>query len=724
MPHVGILKTLNTRIELSSEEPIETLVRHWNLLLQGHEVRSKSKSARRDLARKSVHDLGALGLDVTEAALRKLSNAGLIELELPVTTDTWSWKLPWEFLLTSATSRFRSRSQHLPVVRCLDGKQRSDKSAAVTPASLLVVKSNPGLLSNLYSDSSFRYEQTNVEGSIGLKSKTDAHNLTLVELKKAMSDLSPDVVHFAGIDSIQGVKFNSRFGSPSNDIPEGMMVKAEDDTATVATPDELADALCGCGNHLPTLAAFNFIRSSSFAACTVAKGAHSAIGFYGDVDDLMAESFYANFYLAWRLSEWNLFDAFRMPWSEALEDLAIEKLCGSGVVLWTSSSLLEREKARRAESGISPSVSAPPPNLGQLFEREAISTLKTKPTKAISVQIKELSELNYCLLHNDRDLFRYFYIRKLIPEGVLENVTVEVSLYVGNERLIFRARKDLGYPIWDLVNVVRIPLTASLPRALRESIFTGLHVKVAWSEQPVFENTFRVSLLPIDQWLDDDHDRQWLPSFVLPRDPVVLDVVNIAQKYLAAISDEPTKGFDSYWGTSTVELQVRALWSALVYDFSLSYIVPPPSFKQKGQCLRTPSETVKGRRGTCIDLALLFAAVLEYVEIYPVLFLFSGHAFAGYYSNPEARDEIRTYMLENASSSEDFWMLSKGVHAKVKSLIESGGLVGVETEKLTKKSSFQDARKSASKSVAERLDFEFLVDVSLAREGGVTPLPT
>src|ERR1700731_1692928 len=156
MPQLAILRTLNARAELSTEEPLDALVNEWALVLQDHEAWSKSKNTRLDLAKQSVEHLKRFGLDVSEAALRRISNAGLIEVELPVTTGDWGWKLPWEFLLTSATMRFRSRSQDLLVIRCLDEKQRSN-GAIFSPTRLLVFKSNPDYLSNLYSDNSLRY---------------------------------------------------------------------------------------------------------------------------------------------------------------------------------------------------------------------------------------------------------------------------------------------------------------------------------------------------------------------------------------------------------------------------------------------------------------------------------------------------------------------------------------------------------------------------------------
>lgn len=93
-------------------------------------------------------------------------------------------------------------------------------------------------------------------------------------------------------------------------------------------------------------------------------------------------------------------------------------------------------------------------------------------------------------------------------------------------------------------------------------------------------------------------------------------------------------------GTSKVDAQVRAIWSALLYDFQLNYINPPPTCTTQSQRLRTPSTVLGGRRGTCIDLSLAIAASLEYIGLNPVIFLLNGHAFPGYWSGDERRDEV------------------------------------------------------------------------------------
>src|SRR4029077_20612141 len=100
---------------------------------------------------------------------------------------------------------------------------------------------------------------------------------------------------------------------------------------------------------------------------------------------------------------------------------------------------------------------------------------------------------------------------------------------------------------------------------------------------------------------------------------------------------------------ASVDDQVRSIWWGLLQEHQLSYINPPPSFTQMSQRLRTPSDIIAGKRGTCIDLTLLLSALLEYVDIYPVVFLLDGHAFPGYLRSPDSYTLMRKVCLEPAT---------------------------------------------------------------------------
>ena len=86
-----------------------------------------------------------------------------------------------------------------------------------------------------------------------------------------------------------------------------------------------------------------------------------------------------------------------------------------------------------------------------------------------------------------------------------------------------------------------------------------------------------------------------------------------------------------------VDAQVQALWATLAIDWQIGYINPPPAFSAASQRVRRPTEILGQGNGTCLDLALMLAACLEFIGLRPVLILSPGHAYAGWW-----RDEAAT----------------------------------------------------------------------------------
>jgi hypothetical protein len=273
-------------------------------------------------------------------------------------------------------------------------------------------------------------------------------------------------------------------------------------------------------------------------------------------------------------------------------------------------------------------------------------------------------------------------------------------------------------------------------------------VKVSCDGAVVYADTARVQLSPVDEWTDTNENRWWLPSFVLPRDPMVARIIDRSQRYLMAMADDPAAGFDGYQSVDEsaatmearygpVDLQVRAIWSALLYDFQLHYINPPPSYSESNQRLRMPSDVVRGRRGTCIDLALLLSACLEYVDIYPVVFLLTGHAFPGYWRSDKLHEDYRQVktvpLPDNARPDalrasqrttehfEDAYALKNFLEAR--GLIAEGRVVPLETVWLTTHGAFTDAIDEGRRNLRRASEFDSMIDITLARSAGVTPLP-
>jgi len=706
----------------------------WTAILRNPQAWSRAASTRSDLQQESKDDLAKLG--IADEDLKGIANAGLVEVKiacLPNTLDESAY-LPWEFLLRSATDTLRS--QPLLIVRHL--VCRTSTPAPGIPERLIVVKSSPGFLAELYTEFSLRIEEANVAGNLHLTSRPDLWNPSVEDLATAIVAHSPNVIHLAGVDTLQARELSEseectveEQNSLKSNKNEGMVFKSPDGLPIAVAPEVLAAKLCSSSEVLPSLVAFNFNNSASLAAAAVSRGSQAALGCQGEMDDELAEIFYCNFYLAWHLGKWRVLDAYRLATAELREEgrtdpTRAQQLRGADIVLWSGQSLLDHEQRERLRKR-SKSLILPPEDL-----REEFDSLRTKPaahdsnTKLASVHVGPRQEVNYSLLHNNRSLFRYFYIRKIPPLGQVQNISVEVVLLAGDEQFVYKARKDLKYTLWMLHEEVRVPLTSKFARSVRESMYTSLLVKVAIADQTIFEKTFRVTLLPIDQWQDDDENRKWLPSFVLPRDPAVSRIVDSAQSYLLALADDSAAGFDGYQSIADegVDPQARALWYALSYQNSISYVNPPPTFTHDAQRLRTPSDVLDGGRGTCIDLALVFASCMEYIDIYPVLFLLDGHAFPGYYRTESAHQEVREWVTRNAGSlEEDAWMLGQGFYSRLLAMVKRADLIPLETTLLTKHKGFWDAVDEGIFNLSSGRDFQYMIDVKLARENGVTPLP-
>ena len=360
----------------------------------------------------------------------------------------------------------------------------------------------------------------------------------------------------------------------------------------------------------------------------------------------------------------------------------------------------------------------------------------------IHVELEVDEEVNYSLLHNNRELLNTLTLTKLV-EDPLRNITVRVELFVGAQSYPYRyTHLELSQVQLALAPQVKIPLTADLPRSLRERVQSTVYVKVTCEDQTVFEDTRRVTLIPVDEWLDDTEKNPWLPSFVLPRDPAIEKVIASSRRYLVGIMDDPAAGFDGYQDSvSQVDKQAQAIWTALVNEYRLQYINPPPAYSQHTQRLRTPSEIVQSNSGTCIDLALLLASCLEYIGIYPVVVLLADHAFVGYWRSEGAHDHfvsVKTIppTLPDVGSPAARaaalpyvdpygWRLTKLNYAEVMAYVTTGHLVMLEATYLTAAKKFSEAQEEGRANLRSREEFDSLLDIQVARTASppVTPLP-
>jgi len=217
------------------------------------------------------------------------------------------------------------------------------------------------------------------------------------------------------------------------------------------------------------------------------------------------------------------------------------------------------------------------------------------------------------------------------------------------------------------------------------------------------------------------------------------------------LADQPQAGFDGYQGgfcsnpDQALSVQTRAIWAAL-QEMRLDYVNPPPTYTTASQRLRTPEEILRAGRGTCIELALLLASCWEHVGIFPVLFLTSGHAFAGYWTSETARlgfiDGLKK-LLDHAKNQGDApgekafggtsttrkgepWIFAEPHHlGTIREEVQERRLVPVEATFIPLQRSFRDAVEESTRLLSDLRgpqEFDGMIDVQSAREKGVTPL--
>jgi hypothetical protein len=733
----GKVQALSLTIDDNSFYPF---VQRWRYVVANRQriTRVTRDSLSEDLA-SLMSDLCRLDSDAFDAKVKAVARAEVVEVSIPYREEAVGWAarlFPWENALALLTRPFREETKPFIVVRHLSAKKATLHEPR--PVSALVVRSGPGELGSLYD---LERECQMVE-EVLKPNLPEGGTLVLREpdrsaLKADVSRRVPSIVHLAGVDPTALGAQDPQDADPARS--DGFVLRKAEKGFDAVSPIELA-LMITSGSPKPLLVAVTSCFSASrTAALSVAEGARYAIGFFDTLTDADAMLYFGAFYRAW-VRDWDILRAF----IEARETWGAQSPAQStGVVLWSRHSVLE--------PGKDTPIAASPPETKALVEA-TVADLKLLVDLNRDLgpggMRSQRTSLNYSLLHNDRTPFRTFFIEKPLP-GRLPPLQVEVALEVGGELCRCRFSEDLPDTASsiELAPRIRLPLVAGLLRHCTESLRTNLYVKVTCGDRVVKEVSERVTVLPADEWRDDREDQRWLPSFVLPRDPAVLRVIDAAQRYLRTLLDDCTAGFDGYQqlylddanAVSVIDPQVQAIWAALQHDLPINYINPPPSYTSQSQRLRSPSEVFRGHAATCIDLALLFASCLEFVGIYPVVFLIAGHAFPGYWRSDKAWWRMKQFRFSEATASaegaalplpttvargqSESWTFD-GVDNLVELLryVQEGTLVPFESTFVAAQNGFFASLEEGSARLHPDT-FDSMIDIQSARAANVTPLP-
>jgi len=730
-------KVAPPRITLRTDDRTEIILRptsgtalqqaamQWSHIVRNRKRWAPGKSSVAQQAARA-RELLRKTLGLSENDRNTIAQSTSVEVSMTFAGESEQWEarvLPWEYILTAGTSDLRQAP--LTVLRRLERKGAVPRLP--TKPNVLYVESTPARIKEMYD---FAEEEQLVRANSNAKKFVKLSSPTRVELKKAIGKEKPDIVHLAGVDTHQGFTLLGDDRAPN--AQDGYLLAGPGATVEPVDAESLAALFAEAP---PALVVCNLWNSAArISALLVGMGrVGAALGFQDAFDDALAQLLLGSFYEALSAGI-PVEQAFALAWKTLRDHPTL--LRGTGITLWrggaprVASSRAAATRMEEAEQEVIAAAAWPAQRLPELF----------------SVTVEPLAEINYAQLHNNRDLFSTFLIRKLKP-GRVEGVAVTVELNVGDEPYPYRETFSLTRPALDVRPRARVPLVSALHRDIDEVMRTSLFVEIRWGDHVVFSQTFRTSLTPIDQWPDTDSDRLFLPSFVFPRDAALDKVLVPASRYVRMLRDDPNAGFDGYQCLIDSDLddppldvdnQVQAVWYAIVQNTPITYFNPPATYPPSSswQRVRTPSETIGLARGTCIDLALLLCACLEVLEIYPVIFLLNDHAFPGYWRTDAAHEAFHERIQSMASErqggepgaaaldgSDPGWHFPKRYFAEIKKEIDAFRLIPLETVGLTDMRAFEEAIDDATEYFKTKSRFDSMIDINRARENHVTPLP-
>ena len=181
-----------------------------------------------------------------------------------------------------------------------------------------------------------------------------------------------------------------------------------------------------------------------------------------------------------------------------------------------------------------------------------------------------------------------------------------------------------------------------------------------------------------------------LAAYVLHYHPVIEQLIDQARNNLR--KQLLPDSFEGYQGDATaVERQVKAIYDAVLQQ-NITYINPPASWdskvlmiqaeNQSSQYIRTPELVMERKFGTCIDTTILFAAILEHIGLFPVIFIIPRHAFVGYWRMNRMLDQSVMPLNE------------------VVNYIDTNKIGLIETTAVTSGKSFVESQLAASQRIA------------------------
>ncbi|MDF3131232.1 DUF4011 domain-containing protein [Kiritimatiellaeota bacterium B1221] len=231
--------------------------------------------------------------------------------------------------------------------------------------------------------------------------------------------------------------------------------------------------------------------------------------------------------------------------------------------------------------------------------------------------------------------------------------------------------------------------------------------KGADETEKILVQSSRVDVYAWNEWTGLQTLPEILCAFITPNlavnDTVLGDVSELLGQRTGA------SALDGYQSNSKerVYAMIGAIYDAVCMR-KIRYAVPPASFENTGQKIRFGNGIIETNLGTCLDLSLWFAGLLEQAGLRPMILIHEGHAYIGCWLIEESFPD---------SAIDDLQQIRKRVEFEDIMVFEATACTidhGINLE---------GAVREAGAHLKKDDVFQMCIDVNRARANGIRPLP-
>lgn len=259
---------------------------------------------------------------------------------------------------------------------------------------------------------------------------------------------------------------------------------------------------------------------------------------------------------------------------------------------------------------------------------------------------------------------------------------------------------------------IQLSANSSFLCNLTEKITAKTIVQVLHNEEVIAENKQELDVLDYSQYWGNSFMSQYLAAFITPRHIALDPIIKRASELLARWTGSSSLSAYSFDVPNRPKMIVGAIYEAIA-EQNITYCYPTTTLTEHGQKIRTCEELLsdkRGKRGCCLDMAILMCSCLEAVGMHPLLIMQDDHAFAGCWL-------VQDMFVD--SVNDDPSLITKRSAEGINEII----LIETTAANEGSRTPFDQAVTIANDKIKDIEKFSFILDVARARLMGIQPIP-